>query len=36
MSLNIPNPMNPMIPRTLFSAEHEDFRRTARRFLKKS
>jgi len=32
MSLNVPNPMNAMIPRTLFSAEHEDFRRTARRF----
>ena len=32
MSLNVPNPMNAMIPRTIFSAEHEDFRRTARRF----
>jgi long-chain-acyl-CoA dehydrogenase len=32
MSLNVPNPMNPMIPRTIYTAEHEDFRRTARRF----
>lgn len=32
MSLNIPNPMNAMIPRTLFGPEHEDFRLTARRF----
>lgn len=32
MSLHVPNPMNAMIPRTLFNAEHEDFRRTARRF----
>jgi alkylation response protein AidB-like acyl-CoA dehydrogenase len=32
MSVHIPTPVNPMIPRTLFNADHEAFRTTARRF----
>lgn len=31
-ALNIPQPLPAMIPRTLFNAEHELFRQTARRF----
>lgn len=31
-TLNIPQPMTAMIPRTLFDSEHEQFRQTARRF----
>ena len=31
-ALNIPQLVAPMIPRTLFSVEHEQFRQTARRF----
>lgn len=32
MSVNVPQPVAPMIPRTLFNADHEAFRTTARRF----
>jgi long-chain-acyl-CoA dehydrogenase len=32
MSINVPSPVAPMIPRTLFNADHEAFRDTARRF----
>lgn len=31
-TLNIPQPITAMIPRTLFDSEHEQFRQTARRF----
>lgn len=31
-AVHVPEPLSPMIPRTLFSAEHEAFRTTARRF----
>jgi long-chain-acyl-CoA dehydrogenase len=30
--MNIPEPVAPMIPRTLFNPEHDEFRKTARRF----
>ena len=32
MSVTVPQPVAPMIPRTLFNADHEAFRDTARRF----
>lgn len=32
MSVNVPSSVAPMIPRTLFNADHEAFRDTARRF----
>ncbi|MCD6062029.1 MAG: acyl-CoA dehydrogenase [Moraxellaceae bacterium] len=32
MSVHIPQPVAPMIPRTLFTADHDAFRATARRF----
>ena len=32
MSVTVPQPIAPMIPRTLFNADHEAFRTTARRF----
>lgn len=31
-TVHIPQPVLPMIPRTLFNSEHEAFRTTARRF----
>jgi alkylation response protein AidB-like acyl-CoA dehydrogenase len=31
-AVHVPQPLSPMIPRTLFNAEHEAFRATARRF----
>ena len=31
-NLHIPQPVAPMIPRTLFNSDHEAFRTTARRF----
>lgn len=34
MSSSVPNPVAPMIPRTLFNADHEAFRDTARRFFR--
>lgn len=31
-AVHVPQPLSPMLPRTLFNAEHEAFRATARRF----
>lgn len=33
-AIHVPQPVPPMMPRTLFNADHEQFRQTARRFLK--